>query len=124
VLLVESIMMASPIAKGKLPKKKVMNNIQSKALQMAKDYGLDADAMTRFADLVSELGELGKELVKSTSYGKEPLKANDAIKMELGDVIFALALLANETGLDIEECFEKTYEKCRQRFETKGHIGS
>lgn len=117
-------MMASPIAKGKLPKKKVMNNIQSKALQMAKDYGLDADAMTRFADLVSELGELGKELVKSTSYGKEPLKANDAIKMELGDVIFALALLANETGLDIEECFEKTYEKCRQRFETKGHIGS
>jgi len=101
-----------------------MNKTQQETARMSEIYGLHADAMTRFADLVSELGELGKELVKATNYGAHELKANDNIAMEMGDVIFCLSLLANELGLDMDECFAKMQEKCRQRFERQGHIAS
>ncbi|MCL2349981.1 MAG: hypothetical protein FWC67_00730 [Defluviitaleaceae bacterium] len=101
-----------------------MNNIQKQTAQMAREYGLGASAMLRFADLTSEMGELGKELVKATNWGADDLRVTDGLRMELGDVVFALALFANEQGLDLEECFAMTARKCKERFEQKGYIGS
>ena len=102
----------------------MMNSIQQETAQMAKDYELCTDPMTRFADLVSEVGELGKELVKVSDYGKNAVTANEKISMEMGDVMFVFALLANELGLDISACFDMTRKKCQERFEANGHIGS
>jgi len=101
-----------------------MKDIQNATARMSEVYGLCADAMTRFADFVSEVGELGKELVRGTDYGASELVVNEKLAMEMGDVIFALALLANELGLDLDECFAMTKEKCRKRFEEHGSIGS
>ena len=101
-----------------------MNHIQSQTMQMAKDYSLNADPMTRFADIASEIGELGKELVKSSNYGTQPVVVTDGIKMEFGDVLFCLALFANEMGVDMDECFKMTQAKMKQRFDKKGYISS
>ena len=34
-------------------------------------YGLSGNAEIRYIDLVSEVGELGKEILKTVDYGKE-----------------------------------------------------
>ncbi|MCL2376547.1 MAG: hypothetical protein FWC76_04025 [Defluviitaleaceae bacterium] len=101
-----------------------MNNIQHEAAKLAQDYNLDAPAMARYADLASEVGELGKELLLGSKYGKEELKITDNTAKEIGDVIFALAMLANKLELDLEKCFETAMEKYRKRFEQAGEIGS
>jgi len=101
-----------------------MNNIQKHLSVMAEKWGLSKDIMIRYADLVSELGELGKELVVGTNYGEKPLEASENLAEEIGDVFFTLLLLANALDLDIEECFAKTMEKCEKRMADKGHIGS
>ena len=101
-----------------------MNTIQAQAKQMAQDYSLGADPMPRFADITSEIGELGKELVKSSNYGTQPVVVTDGIKMEFGDVLFCLALFANEMGVCMDECFKMTQAKMKQRFDEKGCIAS
>ena len=102
-----------------------MNNLQKQTAQMVEKYGLLADnLMLRYADLVSEVGELGKELVMCVDYGRKDFEASPNLAMELGDIMFCLAMIANSLDLDLEECFGKTMEKCRKRFEKQGHIGS
>ena len=41
----------------------------------------------RVLDVVSELGELSKEILKASSYGKSSYVFNEKIKLELGDVL-------------------------------------
>ena len=101
-----------------------MMEVQKHTAEMTAKWGLSNDAMARYADLVSEIGELGKELVVGTNYGKSPLTSNKSLNMEMGDVIFSLALFANALGLDMEKCFAMTIEKCHRRMAEKGHIGS
>lgn len=43
---------------------------------------------------------------------------------ELGDTLFALLCLANESGVNAEEALEQTLEPYRQRIERTGHAGS
>ena len=42
----------------------------------------------RYIDLVSEIGELGKEIIKSTNYGKTPHSSNESTAEEMGDCLF------------------------------------
>jgi len=104
-----------------------MIHFQKHTAQMASKWGLSNDVMARYADLVSEIGELGKELVAGTNYGEksfEPVESSENLAMEMGDIVFALTLLANALKLDMEECFAKTMKKCEIRMADKGHIGS
>ena len=48
----------------------------------------------RALDLVSELGEVSKEILKMTSYGAKKLELNQEVGEELGDVFFSLISLA------------------------------
>ena len=101
-----------------------MNKIQQAAADLAQEYSLDAPIMARYADIVSEMGELGKELLLGSNYGADELKITDGTAKELGDVLFSLAMLANSLDLDLEECFDKAMEKYKKRFEQTGQIGS
>jgi len=92
--------------------------------EMMKEYGGSVDIMARYADVVSELGELGKELLKGNNYGAEPFTQTDNLAIEMGDVAAALALLANALNLNLDECFEAAMEKYRKRFAQTGQIGS
>jgi len=101
-----------------------MENLQSKTAELAQEYGLSAPAIARYADVVSEIGELGKELLVGSNYGAAELKITDSTAIEMGDVLFSLAMLANCLDLDMAACFEAAVEKYRARFGQAGQVGS
>lgn len=82
------------------------------------------DIVMRYVDLVSEIGELGKELLKESSYGKAPLRLSPAIKDEMGDCIFALLALCAEMDVDPSEVLDHALNKYESRFLETGGIGS
>ena len=87
-------------------------------------YNLQADEHTRYIDLISEIGELGKEILSSTNYGKKPYSQTTATTEELGDCIFSLFALCCEMNVDAEEALRRAIAKYEARYEQKGSIGS
>ena len=70
---------------------------------------------SRLLDLMSETGELSKEVLKVTDYGKRPFELTDEFELEFGDVFFALLCVANEAGLDAESSLELALKKYAAR---------
>jgi len=101
-----------------------MNTAQQKAAAFVAEYGLEIDPADRLLDLVSETGELAKEVLKGSAYGKEPFAVTPAWREELGDVFFSLLWLANSTGVDLEAALDDVLAKYRQRMAFKGDAGS
>ena len=101
-----------------------MTNYQKSAQDIAEKYSLSTEAFPRYADLVSEVGELGKEMLKSGNYGMGEIIVNNELIMEFGDVLFSLAALANILDIDMDEAFAAATDKYRKRFEVTGQIGS
>jgi len=87
-------------------------------------YNLQTDEHTRYIDLVSEVGELGKELIKSTDYGKKAYAQTDDANGELGDCLFSLLALCCSMGIDAEEALEMALGKYERRFAENGNVGS
>lgn len=79
---------------------------------------------TRYMDLVSEVGELGKELLKGSQYGKEKLKITKDTELELGDCLFALLALCHELEIDGDSALKKALEKYSERLKVTGSPGS
>jgi len=74
------------------------------------------EPLAMFAALVEEVGELGRSInavegVKGPK-GEEAMKG---LKEEMGDVLFALACIANYYGVDLEREVLKSVEKYRRR---------
>ena len=76
-----------------------MRQAQRKTAELMDEYGLTASAQTRCLDLISEVGELAKEVLKATDYGnlQEP---------------------------DAEAALERAMDKYRARWRSRGEIGS
>lgn len=87
-------------------------------------YHVRCDTVTRYVDLVSEIGELGKELLKGSDYGKTPLQFSLAAKDEMGDCIFSLLALCVEMDIDPSEALDYALSKYEARFSESGMIGS
>jgi len=87
-------------------------------------YNLSTDVQTRYIDLVSEVGELGKEILTSTDYGKKDLLINAQMIDEVGDCLFSLFALCHEMGVDSQNALNNSLAKYEQRFDNKGDIGS
>ena len=88
------------------------------------DHTLRCGAETRFIDLVSEIGEVGKELLKGTDYNKQAFCLSDATKSEIGDCLFSLFALCQELQIDPEEALANALAKYKKRFEQRGSISS
>lgn len=72
--------------------------------------------MTLVVRLAEELGELAREV--NHEYGEKPKKPSEeqgSIALELGDIMFVVACLANRLDLDLENAFCAVMEK----FETR-----
>lgn len=72
--------------------------------------------LTNFAQLAEEVGEVGRLI--SRIYGEQSFKESDKDKdlgEELADVLWVLTCLANQTGVDLTEAFEKRLEKKTRR---------
>ena len=98
--------------------------MQSNVDDFIKRYQLQSDAKTRYIDLTSEIGELGKEIIKATDYGKKNLEINDAIADEVGDCLFSMLALCNALNIDAEKALLNSLSKYEQRFANNGRIDS
>ena len=78
----------------------------------------------RILDIESEMGELAKEYLKNSRYGTEDFALKDGFKEEYGDVMYALLSLAEETGIDSEECLDIALNKLKERMANRNNMGS
>jgi NTP pyrophosphatase (non-canonical NTP hydrolase) len=90
-----------------------------------KKYGVRYfSELTNMALLTEEVGEVAR--IVSRTYGEQSFKKKDKDKVlseELADVLFVLICLANQTGTDLTEAFEKSMVKKTLR-DKKRHIGN
>lgn len=100
-----------------------LQGIQEKVQEFAKKNKLDSPPEFRVLDLVSEIGEVSKEILKMTNYGTKPLQKNNQVELELGDVLYSLITLANKLDINLEEALDLVLEKYQKRLE-KGSAGS
>ena len=66
------------------------------------------DELTNMAQLTEEVGEVARIIARR--YGEQSEKESDKNKdlgEELADVVFVVLCLANQTGIDLQEAFDK-----------------
>jgi NTP pyrophosphatase (non-canonical NTP hydrolase) len=96
---------------------------QQRVAAFVAEHGLETPPAYRLLDLVSEVGELGKEVTESTAYGASP-GAVDVDHDELGDALFALLALAEELDVDAAAALGESLEKYERRLDERGTAGS
>lgn len=72
--------------------------------------------LTNTAILMEEVGELAR--IMARQYGEQSFKESDTKKEladEMADVLWVLICLANQTGVNLTEAFEKSMQKKTQR---------
>lgn len=72
--------------------------------------------LTNMAILTEEVGEVAR--IMARQYGEQSFKESDRDKEladELADVLFVLICIANQTGIDLTEAFEKNLGKKSDR---------
>ena len=67
--------------------------------------------LTNMAILAEETGEVARQM--SRIYGDQSFKAGEAPNLadELADVIWVVAAIANQTGVDLTEAFRRNIDK-------------
>ncbi len=76
--------------------------------------------LTNMAQLTEEVGEVARIIARR--YGEQSEKESDKNKDlgdELADVLWVLICLANQTGVDLTEAFQKNLEKKNVRDATR-----
>ncbi len=101
-----------------------MNSIQEKVDELIKKYNLESSVEIRFIDLISELGELGKEVLKGNDYGKKDFCNTENLESEMGDTFFSLICVANVLNIDLQNALDNVLRKYENRFSNNGNIGS
>lgn len=99
-------------------------NLQEKVAQFVAEYRLETEVSFRVLDLVSEVGELAKEVLKSSDYGQKSFQPNEDWTGELADALFALICLANSSQVNLETALEGALAKYAKRLMEKGDAGS
>ena len=89
-----------------------------------REYGLECGEYIRYIDLTSEVGELGKEILKGSDYGKSKYCNTENAEAELGDCLFSLLALCCEMNIDAEAALRSALAKYKRRFSASGNIGS
>ena len=72
--------------------------------------------LTNMAILTEEVGELAR--IMARKYGEQSFKESDKnrdLGDEMADVLWVLICLANQTGVNLTEAFQKNLEKKSQR---------
>src|SRR6476646_8037011 len=76
--------------------------------------------LTNLGILMEEVGELSRLMVRT--YGEQSFKESDKgreLGDEMADVLWVLICLANQTGVDLTEAFEKNLQKKLSRDSTR-----
>jgi NTP pyrophosphatase (non-canonical NTP hydrolase) len=97
---------------------------QNAVARFVERHQLETSVEVRALDLVSEVGEVAKEVLKGTAYGREPFVPTDGWAGELGDAFFSLLCVANGTGVNLEAALQKAVQKYERRIALRGELGS
>lgn len=96
---------------------------QHRVDEWIKTYGVRYfSELTNMAILTEEVGELAR--IMARRYGDQSEKESDKHKDlgdEMADVLWVLMCLANQTGVNLTEAFQKNLEKKTQRDGQRHH---
>lgn len=89
-----------------------MNTFNDNVLMWASERGImqNSNAVTQFAKLVSEVGELADNVAK----GRD-------VRDDIGDCMVVLAIIAGFNGTTLNECAKIAWNDIKDR---KGHLNS
>lgn len=93
---------------------------QRRVDEWIKTYGVRYfNELTNMAVLTEEVGELAR--VMARKYGEQSFKAgeNQDPSEEMADVLWVLICLANQTGVDLTEALNRSFEKKTRRDATR-----
>lgn len=88
--------------------------------QWIKKYGVRYfSELTNMACLTEEVGELAR--IMARTYGDQSFKEGEKHDLgdEMADVLWVLICLANQTGVNLTEAFEKNLRKKTERDKTR-----
>lgn len=94
-----------------------LKQVQALVDEWIKTHGVRYfNELTNMAMLTEEVGEVARIIARR--YGEQSEKPSDQDKdlgEEMADVLFVLICLANQTGVDLSQAFEKNLAKKTQR---------
>ena len=94
-----------------------INEAQQVVDQWIKDHGVRYfNELTNMVLLTEEVGELARIIARK--YGEQSFKESDKEKNlgdEMADILFVLICIANQTGVDLTDAFQKNLIKKTKR---------
>jgi len=93
-----------------------IREVQDRVDKWIKTYGVRYfSELTNMAVLTEEVGELAR--IMSRKYGDQSFKEGESQDPteEMADVLWVLICLANQTGVDLTDALEKSFEKKTKR---------
>jgi NTP pyrophosphatase (non-canonical NTP hydrolase) len=100
------------------------NDWQRQVAEFLRRHELSRDLATHALDLVSEVGELTKELLVATNYGEHPSQLRSGAVEEFGDVLYSLLALAEVCDVDADDALHRALSKYERRLAERGEAGS
>ena len=101
-----------------------MGNWQERVAAFACRHNLLHDPAAHALDLVSEVGEVAKEVLLATDYGRRAPQFRPQLVDELGDALYSLLALAEACGVDTDSALGAALEKYEHRLVERGGAGS
>nr|AIF26188.1 putative MazG nucleotide pyrophosphohydrolase domain-containing protein [uncultured bacterium Ad_143_D13_contig2] len=98
------------------PRNITLKEAQRQVDEWIRTYGVRYfSELTNMACLTEEVGELAR--VMARKYGDQSFKNGEKEQLgeEMADILWVLICLANQTGVDLTEEFQKTMEKKTSR---------
>jgi NTP pyrophosphatase (non-canonical NTP hydrolase) len=101
-----------------------LKNAQNDVDTWIKTHGVRYfNELTNMAQLTEEVGEVARIIARR--YGEQSEKESDKNKdlgEELADVVFVVLCLANQTGIDLQEAFDKKMTLKSVRDKDRHHL--
>ena len=104
----------------KAPQSPTLAQLQQKVDEWIHTYGVRYfSELTNMACLTEEVGELAR--VMARKYGDQSFKAGETHdpSEEMADVLWVLICLANQTGVNLTQAMQRSYEKKTKRDATR-----
>jgi NTP pyrophosphatase (non-canonical NTP hydrolase) len=100
-----------------------IQNAQLAVDKWIKEHGVRYfNELTNMAQLTEEVGEVARIIARR--YGEQSEKESDKMKdlgEELADVVFVVLCLANQTGIDLQQAFERKLQLKTNRDHNRHH---
>jgi NTP pyrophosphatase (non-canonical NTP hydrolase) len=97
---------------------------QRRVSDFARRRRLLYDPAVHALDVVSEAGEVAKEVLLATDYGRRTFQPRPELVDELGDLLYSVLTLMEACGADAGEALGRALSKYEHRLAGRGMVGS